>query len=214
MEYEKVKRFFSRKNNTWLVTAGEREYVLKEYVMGDPGKEWEILVKCHKEGVKAPEPIGIDERGLLMEYLRGEPLSDRGSLSDMQCVGLARWMHSFHTALPGMKRGDPMLRNFVEHYGVIYGMDFEEAEEGDPLEDVSMLCASILSEDPIFERSKRDCVMLILREYSRLLGRDVEERCIGLIRSDLFKIYDRWINYRGKREDLLIQWASFCKTVL
>ncbi|HOP08926.1 MAG TPA: RIO1 family regulatory kinase/ATPase [Candidatus Methanofastidiosa archaeon] len=214
MPKNKVQDFFSRKNVASLVDIDGELYVSKKYVIGDATIEWDMLKKCFERGVRVPRPIKIDDGTILMEYVDGSPLSDRKCLSSDQCRGIAEWLHEFHAALPGMKRGDAMLRNFLEHEEKIYGIDFEEAGAGDQLEDVSMLCASILTESPIFEASKIMCARKIVGIYSMLSGTDVHDRCVDLIGRDLFAIYRRWRDHRGRKDKNLLQWTAFYKTVL
>jgi len=214
MNQIKIKDFFSRKNKTSLILVDKRQFVRKEFIMGDAKLEWRMLHYCMKNGIRAPLPIAFEDNVIIMEYLEAEPLADRDSLPKGTCKELARWLFSFHSAFPGMKRGDSMLRNFLELDGMIYGIDFEEAGWGEQLEDVSTLCASILTEDPIYEREKRRAVRTIIDAYSNACDKRVEDRLLELIKHDLFTIYHRWSYYRGRKEDGILEWCPFCKTVL
>jgi aminoglycoside phosphotransferase (APT) family kinase protein len=158
--------------------------------------------------------MGFENSTILMEYIDGGPMANRPCISVQQCRGLAKWLHGFHAIFPGMKRGDAILRNFLEKDGDIYGIDFEEAGPGDQLEDVSMLCASILTEDPIFSREKGRCTRALIETYSELREEDLYGPCINLIRGDLFAIFNRWKAYRGRIDEDLLQWIGFYQTVI
>jgi len=214
MDYETRKVFFSRKNTASLVNADGKRLVLKKFDMGDPDVEWKILSDGHAKGIKVPRPILKEGRQILMEYLDGQPLANRESLEREECSGLAKWLHDFHNAFPGMIRGDAMLRNFIETKEGIYGIDFEESVPGDPLEDVARLCASVLTEDPVFTRQKISSVKHIIADYGHLSGSNINVDCVDLIMKCLFDIYRIRRDIRGKRSDNVLQWIPFCKTII
>lgn len=183
--------FFSRRNEVSLVREGGRHVVKKMFVAGNARHEWDILSRCHTSGLAVPEPLSISLDTITMEYIPGQTYADRPLLTHHQCKMLAGWLFSFHMAFTGTRKGDAMLRNFIENGTVTYGIDFEEAGPGDGLEDVALLCASILTENPIFTQTKINEARWVAACYLDLARSRSHEELSAMLETELEKIAAR-----------------------
>ena len=82
--------------------------------------------------------------------------------------GVAAWLARFHSAFGyRLARGDAILRNFIIKGDLVWGIDFEESSERDPLIDVGQTCSNILSLEPQFTPAK----FLLTKEFASLYWR-------------------------------------------
>lgn len=87
--------------------------------------------------------------------------------------GVADWLFKFHEAFDfRLIRGDSILRNFILSGKDIYGFDFEEAREGNPIEDVACAYAYILRAAPQFKEINFEVSNDLAKAYWRRLGKD------------------------------------------
>ncbi len=183
--YREIERFPSRKNQVSKVLLDGKELVAKVYAKERAqlaAAEYEVLLHCVRKGVQVPEPIEMRGGSIIMKLVSGENLSDlferveihhEGPQQSSLSRSLASWLASFHRAF-GFRlcRGDCILRNFVMSGGQLYGLDFEEAHEGDPLEDLGQLWSSILRMRPAFTKERFAFASEMTSEYWRLTGVD------------------------------------------
>ncbi|MFX0001389.1 MAG: hypothetical protein ACFE9Q_16750 [Candidatus Hodarchaeota archaeon] len=131
---------------------------------------------------------GINLCDFINERLKGtEKLDDLGSETRTQIVKsvqrLAEFIAQFHEKnfvrkISKTKRkyvlckGDTRLRDFIydDVNDVLYAVDFEEAFEGNHIEDLAWICTSLLDTDPgIFEmeepKHKTELINIFLRRY-------------------------------------------------
>jgi len=180
----------SRKNRVFKIRFRGSFAVAKVYApdrVESAGLEHEILTKCHRGGVLVPRPIALGKGTILMEYIEGENLSDmfdrlwreEGGSTNCQELrrlitdGVSEWLARFHRAFGFHEaRGDTILRNFVVSGDRIYGLDFEEAGERDPLSDLGGACANLLSMNPKFTPGKFGFVRELAERYWHHSGTD------------------------------------------
>ena len=181
--------FFSRKNRVVKSIRNGQLVVVKTYTQADVGvirKEYSILERCHASGVLAPAPIAMEEDAIVMSYVDGRVLSTvldscwvhagpNGSVPEAEpaliAESLGRWLHGFHAAFEfGLRRGDVNMRNFVLGEAGMYGLDFEEASEGDVIEDLGQACATVLSMDPMFTEEKVAFAGRLAGKYFEMTG--------------------------------------------
>jgi tRNA A-37 threonylcarbamoyl transferase component Bud32 len=180
-----MERFPSRKNKVSKVLLDGKELVEKVYA-ADRARlattEYDVLLHCIREGVAVPEPVELRNGSIVMKLVAGDNLSalfERSEVrhersatsSDALRDGLASWLASFHRSY-GFRfcRGDCILRNFIMSGDRLYGLDFEEAHEGDPLEDIGQLWTSILRLRPSFTRERFAFASAVTRAYWKLTG--------------------------------------------
>ena len=176
------KQFESKKNTVGYVVLNGQARILKWYVPGlkkNMDIEYEILKKGSSE-LSMPLPLekDIENHVVVMSYIVGTNACDlindqQVSFEEKKQVVdlLADWLAKFHTVFKSEEgfsiRGDASLRNFILSRNRIYGVDFEEARVGKPVEDVAGVCASILSTDPMFTDEKFQLCQQFLDAYRR-----------------------------------------------
>ena len=173
------RRFKSRKNTVAYVLKDNQPRILKWYAPGlkkNMDKEYEVLLEGHK---KLDMPFVYEKDNLnnvlVLNYFIGENLCD--VINDGLCpfhekqriiVILADWFARFHHYFKKDEdfriRGDAILRNFILSNSII-GVDFEESRIGKPVEDITTMCASILSSDPMFTFEKFQLCKIFIVTY-------------------------------------------------
>ena len=140
-DYRILKRFFSRKNEVYLVKSDDNLYVLKRFI--DPQRadtEWNFLTSLYGR-FKVPKPLTKKENDVWMEYIDGGLISE--SLTEKALMGLAAWLARLHSF--GIRKGDCILRNFIITVDGIYGIDWEEASMSSEFKgDLIDVCGSII----------------------------------------------------------------------
>ena len=96
-----------------------------------------------------------------------------------------------------MVRGDATLRNFL-FTDRIWGVDFEEARKGEPIEDIAQMCASILSTDPMFTEKKIHLCQLFIHTY-----RQQAPWSLGNINDEVAYSLLQQIQWRPEQEEIL-----------
>ena len=183
--------FRSRKNHVFRFKRDGEFFVAKIYsedFRSRASREYNILDNCLNKKINVPAPVEFGNGVIIMEYLRGENASDyfemiyknwteeiksgRSSLKNppqdllVLCDDLACWLYDFHRSFDfRTARGDSILRNFIVVNNKIYGLDFEEAVDADPLKDLGDLCAFILALRPVFTEEKYKVVKILSEKY-------------------------------------------------
>jgi tRNA A-37 threonylcarbamoyl transferase component Bud32 len=164
-----------------------------------------------------PMPIVVekddDNVALVMTYIPGENLCDllnhtttsyeeKSRLMKL----LAEWFAQFHTHYRKDEeryiRGDAIMRNFI-FSDKIWGVDFEEARKGKPIEDIACLVASYLCTDPMFSSEKFRLCTQFISSYESIAG------CALLTIADetAYALLQR-IQWRQNDEELLRTYAE------
>ncbi len=184
--------FRSRKNRVFRITYDGDVRIAKVYPWANAKtahEEYAVLSKAYKLGLRVPEPLELVGNTIVMTDLDGtvaldmleqqsgheEGISDKYgemSLDELSCE-LADWLASFHSAFEfKVRRGDTVLRNFINARGQVYGVDFEESRKGDTLLDLGEMCASILSIRPFFSSRNTGFATNVISRYSKAVHRD------------------------------------------
>jgi tRNA A-37 threonylcarbamoyl transferase component Bud32 len=173
---DELHRFPSRKNavvHLKIRTDKQNhvELVAKMFILGNYNLELSVLVESWKHNITIPEVIDARDNVILMSYVPGEPLVEiiNRTFEPLIIERLAQWYHDFHSVHDKIK-GDPRLRNFIYNDGVLYGIDFEEAQSGPWLLDIGGISASLLDTNPIFDTRKRRLSWRLLGSYLSLSG--------------------------------------------
>jgi tRNA A-37 threonylcarbamoyl transferase component Bud32 len=183
--------FRSRKNRVFRIAYDDTICVAKVYPWANSkvaSDEFDLLSRCFELGLRVPEPLELVGNTIVMTYLDGvnvadafePPPHDEAAQEAAEKIpfdelseGLADWLASFHKALDlKVRRGDTILRNFIQHRGKIYGVDFEESRKGDILLDLGELCANILGMRPLFSSRNTMLTRAIISSYWEAIGRD------------------------------------------
>ncbi len=176
-----VKRFKSKKNTVFLISQQKRFLVLKWYQkkrIDHFSKEYKILSQLKTTFLK-PTLLEKNDthRYLLMEYISADNVCDLINHKSLLfnhkkqiILDLAHWFCKFHGFFQletnTYIHGDANLRNFLYNYS-IYGLDFEQTRIGKPIQDVSDICAFILTTTPSFTEEKKDLCHLFIETYEK-----------------------------------------------
>jgi tRNA A-37 threonylcarbamoyl transferase component Bud32 len=183
------KRFTSKKNVVAYVLLDGQPRILKWFVPGlkqNMEKEFSILKKgVVSLSVPSPFEKDIEQNVLVLSYIPGQNVCDiindpkisyEEKIKTVQ--HLAEWFLRFHTFFKTEHsfqiRGDATLRNFIQHKGQIWGVDFEESRIGKPSEDLATLCSSLLSTDPMFTDEKYKLCQGFLDAYRNTSPENIE----------------------------------------
>lgn len=225
--------FFSRKNRVFGFRSGNQTLVVKvfsEKFIDRASAEYKILEKCFKNNVKVPTPIECRNGAIIMSYINGDNAGDifdkcltaycnthkksrtatknQASPANMDMKNLmdniANWLFRFHKAFEfKVVRGESILRNFILSGQEIYGLDFEETREGDPLSDVGCMYAHILGISPQFKKVNFEASELFARNYWRYSGKDRS----GELPSAVAESLEFYAKFRKDGQQLM-EWAK------
>ena len=172
------KIFKSRKNIVAMISTDDGLTVLKLYNTGSKSMMRELKILNSSLSINVPKVNIVDKkrRFIIMEYIDGKNLCDLVNDYNVEystklraLISLAGWINSFHRCFRRRNgfiiRGDSILRNFIFTGSKIYGVDFEESRIGRVEEDISMICASLLTSSPMFTYDKMKLCKSFLGEY-------------------------------------------------
>ena len=181
-------KFKSKKNTVAYVILDGKPRILKWFAPGftrQMEKEYSTLKKGSSTlNMPTLYEKDSDNNVLLMNYIMGGNLCDvlndeKTVFSENQriMVLLADWFARFHrffkTADQFHIRGDSTLRNFILA-DYIWGVDFEEARAGKPVEDIAGMCSSILSSYPMFTSEKFQLCKTFIKAYQKSVKLNLE----------------------------------------
>jgi tRNA A-37 threonylcarbamoyl transferase component Bud32 len=173
----------SRKNEVWLAEMEDTglPIIFKIYNHERIDKkrtEVSLLREAAKAGLRVPKLTELpDVEGvMIMEMVKGENVMDvlnsRGAINikNKIIMSLAEWLADFYRifSYKNLIRGDCSLRNFLWDGENVWGLDFEECEEGQPVQDIGDVCASILSSKPEYAEYKVELCRLLIDRYEEL----------------------------------------------
>jgi tRNA A-37 threonylcarbamoyl transferase component Bud32 len=186
------KLFFRSKKNQVTALALKQggkawEVLAKCFVWGDALAEEKILRECRERGIFVPAPLFRKGNVLLMEFIKGHPLSALHPREPRFISLLAYWMADFHGAFASgretLLKGDLRLHNFIFDGLRLWGVDFEESHIGAPEEDLADLGASLLESSPSFTKTSLRRFRRLIREYRRRLPLDLPSLAAMLART-------------------------------
>jgi hypothetical protein len=178
-------------------------FILKIFKTPNGNKEVATLKHLKKLDISVPLILLYENPYLILEKINGENLCDfinenllgKQDLNEvsepittqlnMSIKLLAQWFAEFHRKniikheevekIIVLNKGDTQLRDFIINFSSnsLYGLDFENAYEGNFLEDLSWVCCSLIDTNPgIFELSepshKIKLINIFLKEYFRI----------------------------------------------
>ena len=214
--------YSSRKNTVFRARLDGEVVITKVYRegRGRAEREFSVLERASEKGLLVPRPIGLRDFGILMEFVEGDNASVVfDSLWDEDSVdailrradfvhAVSAWLADFHRAFAfSLCRGDSILKNFIVGPRGLTGIDFEEAVEGDPLNDLGQTCSYVLSTDPMFTDAKFRCAKDIFAGYESLAGTDRSEEFSSKVAESL-RYYSRF----RRDGETLRAWASRIET--
>lgn len=160
----------SRRNRIWVVETDVRPVVVKQFLSGRSGTEFETLLLARQAGIDVPYPLYKEGDFVVMEYIPGETceVMINHLFNSAAADAAGSWLANFHEQLSfgGAPRimGDAVLSNFIMSEDRLFGVDLEDCAKGDPMEDLGQLAASMLGSEPFFTPIKFDlCRRMIIR---------------------------------------------------
>ncbi|MBU0623325.1 MAG: hypothetical protein KJ672_00600 [Candidatus Thermoplasmatota archaeon] len=171
----------SKRNRVWVAETDVRPVVIKQFLSGRAGNEFEELLVARKVGIDVPYPLFMDGDYLMLEYVQGDTCDTMINhlFSSEVAENIGIWLAGFHEKMPsnGLRRirGDSVLSNFVFSEGRIFGLDLEDSGPGDPLDDLGQIGASILGSEPFFTPIKFDLCIRLIESYGKEARADVVE---------------------------------------
>ena len=189
--YNLIRTFKSKKNSVGLINNQDKTYVLK-WFENENKKSFEtelnVLLQTDTKFLK-PKLLNKNEEFnfLIIEYISGENVCDiiNDELVTIEekikiIEELASWFYYFHKYFQDKNiqyiHGDAHLRNFIfTKNRKIYGLDFEETQIGNFTDDISNLCASILTTDPKFTNEKQQLQNIFVKSYEKLMNGKIKK---------------------------------------
>ena len=177
-----------------------KEFVIKLFRTKNIVSENNILTRLKNQNFHVPKILSLKKPYLILEKIEGinlcdfinDNLKDTERLEDLdpdlktQIISsiekLAEWLAQLHKKNSVRKRrseelfvlnkGDTRLRDFIIDplNGNLYGVDFEDSYEGNHMDDLAMVCCSLLDTSPgLFDmeepKHKIELINIFLRRY-------------------------------------------------
>ncbi len=158
--HKKIK-LISKRNNVLRIVEDDRTYIAKKFENKENYiREKEILNILINAKINVPSIIKAEQNSLYLEDLGGitfldwyEELEKQNTLDISMIYKLSSWIKSFYEAISECYNEQIVLydvnfKNFIIVNDEIYGIDFEQSQEGNIAEDLGKLSAFALTYDP------------------------------------------------------------------
>ncbi len=180
-----------------------KELILKKFQTKNAEKEFKTYKKLENQDISIPKLLLFKKSYLILEKLNGinlcdlinDNLTDTVKLEDLDpdtrdkiinsVELLANWFAQLHintkkikkkaTELIVLNKGDTRLKDFIFDFttDMLYGFDFEDSYEGNPIDDIAWICTALLDTNPgIFEmtdpKHKIELINIFLKKYYSL----------------------------------------------
>lgn len=177
-----------------------KEVVIKIFRTKNIVSENNILIRLKNQNFHVPEILSLKKPYLILEKVQGVNLSDfineklknSEELDDLplnvknqvikSIEKLAEWLAQLHEKntvrkhkseeLFVLNKGDTRLRDFIIDFSkdILYGVDFEDAYEGNHMDDLAWVCCSLLDTNPgLFDmdepKHKIELINKFLKKY-------------------------------------------------
>lgn len=177
-----------------------KEVVIKIFRTKNIVSENNILIRLKNQNFRVPEILSLKKPYLILEKVQGVNLSDfineklknSEELDDLSLdvknqviksiEKLAEWLAQLHEKntvrkhkseeLFVLNKGDTRLRDFIIDFSkdILYGVDFEDAYEGNHMDDLAWICCSLLDTNPgLFDmeepKHKIELINKFLKKY-------------------------------------------------
>jgi tRNA A-37 threonylcarbamoyl transferase component Bud32 len=180
-----------------------QEFIIKIFRTKNIVSENNILTRLKNQHFHVPTILSLKKPYLILEKVEGinlcdfinDNLNNTEKLEDLDIAlktritasieKLAQWLAQLHKKNIVRKRrsdeqfvlnkGDTRLRDFIMDHSenILYGVDFEDAFEGNHIDDLAWICCSLLDTSPgLFDmdepKHKIDLINIFLRTYYRI----------------------------------------------
>jgi len=177
-----------------------KDFIIKIFKTKNLVSENNILIRLKNQNFPVPDIIGLKNPYLILEKVEGINLCDfiNNNLKDSEKLDdlnsdirnqviksiekLAEWLTRLHEKnavrkqksdeLFVLNKGDTRLRDFIIDFAkdTLYGVDFEDAYEGNHIDDLAWICCSLLDTNPgLFDmdepKHKIELINIFLKKY-------------------------------------------------
>jgi len=177
-----------------------KEFIIKIFRTKNIVSENNILIRLKNQNFRVPEILSLKKPYLILEKVQGinlcdfinDSLRDTEELNDLtsdiknrvikSIEKLAEWLAQLHEKnivrkykseeLFVLNKGDTRLRDFIIDFSknILYGVDFEDAYEGNHIDDLAWICCSLLDTNPgLFDmdepKHKIELINKFLKKY-------------------------------------------------
>jgi len=177
-----------------------KEFIVKIFKTKNIVSENNILIRLKNQNFRVPGILRLKKPYLILEKVQGinlcdfinDSLRDAEELNDLtsdiknhviqSIEKLAEWLAQLHEKntvrkykseeLFVLNKGDTRLRDFIIDFSkdTLYGVDFEDAYEGNHIDDLAWICCSLLDTNPgLFDmdepKHKIELINLFLKKY-------------------------------------------------
>ena len=213
------KNFYSKKNTVSYVIYNDKPRIFKWFAPGFK-KQMENEVNILKKGtsdLNMPTVYEKDEDNnlLIMSYIPGKNVCDiinneneSFNYKTKIIVKIAVWLKNFHEYFKFddkyIIRGDSILRNFILS-DKLWGVDFEESIIGRKVEDISDICTSIITTNPMYTDEKYKLCKIFLESYSNLYMYNFENIREEITYSLLKTMIQRGVNFSKEESKNIVE---------
>ena len=177
-----------------------KDFIIKIFKTKNLVSENNILIRLKNQNFPVPNVLGLKNPYLILEKVEGINLCDfiNNNLKDSEKLDdlnsdirnqviksiekLAEWLAQLHEKNAARKqksdelfvlnKGDTRLRDFIIDFAkdTLYGVDFEDAYEGNHIDDLAWICCSLLDTNPgLFDmdepKHKIELINIFLKKY-------------------------------------------------
>jgi len=177
-----------------------KDFIIKIFKTKNLVSENNILIRLKNQNFPVPNVLGLKNPYLILEKVEGINLCDfiNNNLKDSEKLDdlnsdirnqviksiekLAEWLTRLHEKnavrkqksdeLFVLNKGDTRLRDFIIDFAkdTLYGVDFEDAYEGNHIDDLAWICCSLLDTNPgLFDmdepKHKIELINIFLKKY-------------------------------------------------
>ena len=187
MENKLIQQYKSRRNSARLIQSSQGPVVEKTFAEeASFQKELEIYRLLQNGALPCAQVLGAGEKTLILSELPGKNLVDW--LEEQEKTGqprwdiwkkLVAWLVDF-SRITGFVMTDVNLRNFLyeEATSTLYGLDFEECEQGDLAISAAGVGAFVRTYQPENTPLKQEISQYILKLFANSCGWEEDALCL------------------------------------
>lgn len=181
MIYPTLKKFESKRNDVYAINYEGKQFIVKIYKNKDSRIiEEKNLKKLNKHGLNVPRIISAHENILIEEFIDGKTIGEAIYTNTNWIEDLAKWLSKLHSIkynkMPILK-GDCNLKNFIFTKKGIYGIDFENTSQGDPIHDLGKICFFIIdSTSTLRKEKKKEMIKEFIQKYQKYSRQKIDPK--------------------------------------
>ncbi len=198
-----IENIGGKKNIVCKVTMENKEFVIKIYKVGDMKQELKLLQICTTLSITVPKVEHVGTDYIILEYINGINMGDllENNFSEIHIKKLSQWIFEFHTKLKNQMgidwiKGDSRITNYIFSNNRVYGIDFEESNNGPWQKDIAEIATSILDLDPMFTDTKIKIAREFIKQYL-ILRKNISKKEIEVLQKFIINTLQDTSKRRG-----------------